>query len=214
METIVQMFAVVGAFALLPVFWAVLVGVMLLLSCTVVYEKGMLVTVSTAVLLFLLAAKFPVMLTWVDSPVGILVSLGLYLMIGVTWSTFKWMRFISAEAAEIVAVRSKLVRREGSELSEVDALIQLFRNNGWNRELSVVYDQAKDGKTVTSQEMYRAMAPQSKKHKKSIVLWVTHWPISVLWFILRDLVTELGNAIYKALGGHFQGLSNRKFDQL
>jgi len=55
--------------------------------------------------------------------------------------------------------------------------------------------------------------PEFRKSKGYIVLWITHWPFSLFWAILSDLLKEIGSIIAEQFKSVFSRITDRVFKQ-
>jgi len=67
---------------------------------------------------------------------------------------------------------------------------------------------------LTMETINAALAPKAKDNKGSIVMWIGYWPVYLVWYLIADICKDIGTAIYNAVGGHFQKMSDEKFNQL
>ena len=56
--------------------------------------------------------------------------------------------------------------------------------------------------------------PKANDNKATIIMWMSYWPLSAIWFIVADMIKEMFNYIYDQLGGYFQRVSDEKFKNL
>jgi hypothetical protein len=61
---------------------------------------------------------------------------------------------------------------------------------------------------------HAALAPKASKYKGSIVMWITYWPISSVWYISKDVVLNFNRWLYNLVAGRFQKMAVEKFAQL
>jgi len=55
--------------------------------------------------------------------------------------------------------------------------------------------------------------PDFRKSKGYIVLWITHWPFSLFWAILSDLLKEIGSIIAEQFKSVFARITDKVFKQ-
>lgn len=212
-----------AGFALLPIFWVPIIITLLILWSFVVYEKGGFATFFTIVFGVMVAAKFPAVIAFVTNPIYMVAALVAYSIIGVLWARYKWSSLLNKKVEQFVAMRNKFLMVQKLPLNyfKTDAIepddiaskadqLQKFIKYALDNASFSVYSVD----VTTMQALQRAQAPQASKNKGAIVMWIAYWPISVIWFICADLFRELGHAIYRAVGGHFQKMSDAKFDSI
>lgn len=56
-----------------------------------------------------------------------------------------------------------------------------------------------------------SIAPVARKHKSTILMWMTHWPFSAVWTLLNDPIRRIFMSIYARLTGTLQKISDRLF---
>lgn len=58
------------------------------------------------------------------------------------------------------------------------------------------------------------LTPVVSKHKGQIMTWLLCWPMSVIKWLLADMVRDFVNFMYSLIQGQFQNLANRQFKDL
>lgn len=213
----ITLFSQLAVLALLPIFWVPMVVALVILWCLVVHEKGKFATFVTIVFGVMIAAKFPLLVDFISSPLNIVLVVGLYGMVGVLWSRYKWSNFLTKKVTLFVGMREAFLKLNDLPMDylktnpeDTDTLSKFV--DYINQRIT--YSARLTTKIASLRELHNVMAPQTSSNKGSIVMWIAYWPISVIWFIVADLVTELAETIYKAVGGHFQKMSDAKFDAI
>ena len=216
MDTVSVMFGALVGFALSPIFYLILAVLFIGLSSFVVYEKGSWSTFFTLIFGVAICAKFPAVFAFLSNPLYLgLTSLG-YAVIGVLWARFKWSLFISKRFEEICIMRDKHLRGAGLTLEYIQSSSVTPEDLAeYIKHMRYQCSHTSSGPTIlTLKELGACLAPKAADNKGSIVMWITYWPISMLWFAIADLVREFGLAIYRAVSSHFQGMADSKFEKL
>jgi hypothetical protein len=213
---ITSLFADLALLALLPIFWVPLAIITIILWCFVVHERGGWATIATIALGVAIAAKFPVVIDFITNPLYVAGALVLYAVIGVLWARYKWSNFLTKKAEAFVASRAAFLRQKNLPLDYFKAhSADAEMLASFVKEIKYGAPRGTNWADITKMsELLKLVAPQASTNKGSIVIWIAYWPISVIWFIVADLVTELAEAIYRAVSGHFQRMSDAKFDSI
>lgn len=210
-------FAELAVLAVSAWFWLPILLVALILGAVIVNEKGGVSTFFTVVLGILVAAKFPSFLEFISDPIHIAIAFAGYVVGGVLWSRYKWSVFLNRKVEFYKSLRDGFLMAQKLPLD-------YFKNGEYDRTVFADYiDYLKQrcdyrlylsGPYKSIAELNADLAPKASANKGSIVMWIAYWPIYVVWFIIADMVTELANAIYRAIGGHFQKMSDAKFAEM
>lgn len=242
MDLISFAFGALVGFAALPIFWVAFAIIATVLWSLVVYERGGWAIAATIAFLALVVSKWTVLLdyaTWTN----FLIAIPAFGVFGVLWARYKWSRFISKAYDRIIEQRSAFLKKRSlpaETLANLDARLlakdpdqgdadvnaetatqvadkvaALALVNDY-KEYAIKYMGADAYGTPlkTVAQVHASMAPQASNNKGSIIMWITYWPISVIWYIIGDLMKDLGLALYKMVGGNFQKMSDAKFKTL
>lgn len=195
-----------------PAFWLLFAILTVVMSAFVVNERGGWSTLCTIGLGLMIAAKWQVILA---NPLPLVAAIIGYLVIGVLWSRFKWSRFLSLRFDQLAAVRDKWLK--ANDLAK-DALVNLtpkqFESYKDQFKNTFGYHYSFDNHAKTVAEFNASLAPKASTNKGSIVMWIAYWPVTAVWYIAADIVTDIAKGLYNMVGGHFQNMSNEKFNQL
>lgn len=243
-------FATLAAFATLPIFWVALAVSTIVLWAFVVYERGVLSTIATFVVAFLIAIKFQDLVVFFSNPLNVAGVVLVYGLAGVLWARFKWGMFLSKKFEAIVEARAewlssnKLTKEylqipppaatSKEDLRAENASAELWEANETTKKLRKEYEEtlrnyirsmksrlAGTPYTIpdaseysTYDEFNQQVTPIVRKNKATIMMWISYWPLSAVWFIIADLVKEFGAYLYRLVGSYFQKVSDEKFQQL
>jgi hypothetical protein len=153
----------------------------------------------------------------VDSLKHWLPLLGIYLVIGVVWSTAKWWLFCGKvrDSVKEVVDRFKRTVEEGDNDDDVarSFMASMSSNGNLHQYKSLPYMHEH---TVpwTRQEVIAAYIPQVAAHKGIVLTWLFCWPMSVLKWALADMLRDLYNGAFNAIKGAFQKIAAARFKDI
>jgi hypothetical protein len=199
-------------FAATQWFWAVLVIVILLLTTSAINEEGFWAATMSFMLLALAFSKWPAICAFLSSPVIAVTAIIAYFTIGAMWGVFKWKLYVDMVYNICVSNRENFLRyrklpndylQNNPKADVIGHYIEYMRNNIPGKY--VPHD------INTIEELNNSLVPIASNNSYSIIIWITYWPISAIWFVVSDLFTEIGKAIYRNLAQIFQSVSDSKF---
>ena len=227
----------------LPYFWLIFVGIAFLASFFVIKERGFYSTVSTALLIALLIGKWETIaldplfatagavayliagLFWARYQWGRLLTRNVETFQQIRDSFLKEMKLpldyfktvdpstVAAPAAEGAEIDTRKdagqTSKEGSTPETMLDRYVTFVTSMVGRD-NIAYT----GKVTSLKQFHVALAPQASNHKGSIVMWITYWPVSSLWYVLKDVIADLNRALYNLVAGRFQKMATERFEQL
>jgi len=209
----------ISSFIFWPVFLAVVVGLVIASE----YEKIEWALSATVGLTVLTIAKFNFPDMMFDTGWHITRTVGLYVILGVAWCSVKWI--LNARK-----IRTAFIEHKDKYLSENGLSSSFFSGSGVfpdddekknfdkhsERFIKVIRDNMRshlyafyDAKTA--HDALEAVRPRIGHKKKSVMMWIAYWPISMAWFILYDAVREIAETIYNSISGILQKMSDRMF---
>jgi hypothetical protein len=196
-----------------PAFWLVFVIMALGLSTCVINERGGWATIFTIGLGVMIAAQWQAILT---NPLPLILGSIAYLVLGVFWARFKWSRFLSYRFDVIARFRDRFL--EENDLTRDD-----FKNltgeklANYRRQIKSHFMYSLVGADYSAETIASfnaSLAPKAVSNKGSIVMWIVYWPVTAIWYIAADIVIDICKGLYNMVGGHFQKMSDSKFNQL
>jgi hypothetical protein len=125
-------------------------------------------------------------LAWLAAhPWAACISLVVYLPIGVCWSLFRWNWHVGAEIRRIIGERDGWTKLETQRGTIPDDL-----KERWAQYVD-------------------SNAPKASRDKSRICFWIGYWPISIVWFVVSDFLTELVEKIYAYVSSWFDAIAER-----
>lgn len=195
-----------------PAFWLLFALLATLLSAFVVNERGGWSTLCTIGLGLMIASKWQSILA---NPIPLILGIVAYLVLGVLWSRFKWSRFLSAKFDQISEIRDTWLKVNELTKDDLKSLdedqLKSYKTHFQNQ---LGHYGACDKYASNLAEFHASVTPKASTNKGSIVLWILYWPVTAVWYIAADIVTDICKGLYNMVGGHFQNMSNEKFNQL
>lgn len=131
---------------------------------------------------------------------GILLGVLLYLVVGVSWSLYKWYGFsINArrDLREWLKAHPILVQVPGETEQDFSCRLQAYA-------LSVP-------NPVTFNKKTHKFELLASEHKETILIWMSLWPLSLLRTLVEDLVLRMWENLYRFFSGLYQRISDRIF---
>jgi hypothetical protein len=188
-------------------FWVSVVAIIIILFACIENETGLGATVALVI--------YAVLLQWVSNvdiigfvlanPTRTIAVAVAYVGIGIFWSAFRFWWFMGTKVQKI---------KDGEGRWTIDKLTQLNEASGMN------YNQARTSATVEyndsgmPQTFYDDWnkyvddnSPRALQNKGFIMRSMGYWPISMLWFVLSDFVTELFSKIYHRLSKVYENIA-------
>lgn len=169
------------------IFMAVLVGILLY---AMEEENGKLATCSVLATLVLLQLFGDIKaFTWLsDHPLQVLKYVGLYYLSGTAWSAVKWFLFVRERRERYDERRERFLKSKRVS----DGVMPENLKHDW-KELVEDNDLGK---------------PEAMQNKSRILMWMTHWPWSLVWTLLDDVVKRIFRELYNAMQRVYRGISD------
>lgn len=125
------------------------------------------------------------------------ISVAAYLPIGIVYSIWRWYAYVGKHN---------------------DRVVELFLRQRKETHKDVLNDPEKTAKLVGYLETER---PRASEAKQKISTWIVYWPISLLWYLLSDVILDvldwtarqlkaLGEWIYSKLFGIYRAVFKRR----
>jgi hypothetical protein len=186
-------------------FWA-LIGIALVLLVALVNSErpgwATITLLATLGLLQWLATGFKPFTLMYQNPWWAFGILGGYFAVGALWCFGKWYFFVSRIREEVEDRKGAFLRRHKIEGKTVpDEFMDLWADDLQRvREL----DTSQGGTWV----------PRISDHKGRVLIWLCHWPWSMLWTLIDEPVKRLFKAVYRAIKGSLQAIADHAFRKL
>lgn len=213
-----EIFAAVALFlAVSGWFWVILGVVAAFFLGAVSDERGWMSTITLLILGTLAAVRWPATLDFVSDPVNLAIVAASYVTIGVIWARFQWGKHVQSKVEFFTAIRDKYLKQNElpanyfktePSVEHVEQYIEHVKQHIGRFS----YSDTKYARTIS--ELHASITPSASTNKAAIVMWMGYWPFSFTFYILRDLLADLFNSVYQAIGGQFQKVADRKFEQL
>lgn len=146
------------------------------------FTIGVVITAIFATFVFTL----PVMIAFIINNLNIIILGAVaYFIIGGIWSIFSWWRLNVKVKNLYDEYKTKWPNMKVSELT------RHIGNDLNNNKIT--------------------LPPSPSQMKSNITLWISAWPISIITWIIGDLVVEVCNAIYNMLGGIYTRITTSIF---
>jgi hypothetical protein len=139
-------------------------------------------------------------------PGAVLVTILLYVVLGVVWSFFKWWLHVNEVVDGLKEERMRFLQRmktksgphnadlEGLDISE-DTPVPDSLKEGWQKEVNY-------------------SLPKVSESKGRIAMWITYWPISALWSLIDDLIHKLAKRIVEYFRTWYEAIAKRALKRI
>lgn len=128
----------------------------------------------------------------------LLIILG-YFVAGLIWAVVKWVLYVIKMRSLYRELKCNFLKQKKVEGEEIPAEYKDAWKDFFERSKSRGY----------REESIPATAPRISDHKARFARWMTYWPMSMIWTVLADLVKDLFNAIFEAVKGGMQSISDK-----
>lgn len=129
-----------------------------------------------------------------------------YLPLGVGWSYFRWQIHVEDCLRALLSRREEWfksrLRSKGYGVSHYSEIVAQYREHG------LPDDARQDWENYVDEA-----GPKAIQNKDRICFWIGYWPVSVLWFVIDDLVIRGLNRVYTALSAYYEKSAQRRRDK-
>lgn len=184
METAILAFGTIG-------FWVTMsIAVILMLTC-INFQKGAAATFVAigAALLLQFYGGMDIFGTIKNNPMTVIYYVLGYGVLGAGTAVFKWWRYVRNN-------RHKYDEAKAEYLDDNDNL------DGWER-----YRELGNYNGIKF-----LFAPAARRHKAAITMWMTYWPLVLVWTVIDDPVRKFFRMIYDSLGSMLERISAKAFE--
>lgn len=207
-------------------FWPLTILLLIIAGVSSEQDGHFWAFIATVGLLILGYVSYPSLISIFSSPITLIVLLISYVVIGVTWSVFKWYLSIKKSRNKFIEIKNEFFKEKKLPKDYFDITPTVDEAGNHNK---VFYDYLSDlgwrvyystqelkiqpeiGRGTTIEDIIRSVRPDISKNKSRVICWGVYWPMSMMWFILNDFITEIIEYIYSVISGKLQNMSNRMF---
>jgi hypothetical protein len=179
-------------------FWFWTVSLIFLIIAVVFTEHesgiGALVTLTLYILYFQLLAKINFLGWLFEKPANFFIAIGSYLIIGLIWSCVKWWLLVSHIAEK-----------------EKDRWADFLKKNDLPENTKTLPQRLFDDWSSSS---FKYRKPEFSKNKDKITLWVTYWPLSMVYSLLRDFIIKVIRRIVLHFQKIYEKIANNAFKDI
>lgn len=143
--------------------------------------------------------------------------LGIYLVIGIMWSTGKWWNFcgkVRDNLKEAVDRFTQTVEDKDNTEDVARGFMTYLTGEHSLRKYKTAPFIHDKFKPWTRAEVIDLFIPQVTAHKAVVLTWLFCWPISVLKWALADMLQDLYNGVFAAIKGAFQKIAASRFSDI
>jgi hypothetical protein len=181
-------------------FWLLLVAECIIVLVLLEWDQGAIATLTFVATLLLLQFLGDVNIYGyvIRHPETVLMGAAAYFVLGTVWAIAKWWFFVREQRSWYDELRAAFLRLH--RLEPQSGMPEGLQHH-WQQCLSLG---KKNGHRVE-------VRPSAAGHKRDIVRWMSYWPWSFSWTILKDPVRKAFLTIYHNIAAYLQEISNRAF---
>lgn len=125
-----------------------------------------------------------------------------YFAVGTGWSIAKWWFYVRDQRGLYDELRSAFLRVHGLERERQSAIPEELQAL-WGECLSVAQSCGK-----------LDVRPLVAEHKAHVLRWMSYWPWSLFWTVLKDPVRKAFLSIYYNIAEYLQEISDKAFEEV
>ena len=181
-------------------FWVLIAAEILVVLILLEWDRGTVATLTFVATLLLLQFLGDVNIFGyvVENPTTVIVGAVAYFALGTGWAIARWWFYVREQRAWYDELRSAFLRFHHLE---ADSAMPEELQQQWQNCVGL----AKRGHRQLS------VRPLAARHKSDILRWMSYWPWSCFWTVLKDPVRETFLAIYQQIAEYLQQISDRAF---
>jgi hypothetical protein len=181
-------------------FWLLLLAETILLVVLLEWDQGALATLTLLATLLLVQVLGDVNVYGyiIQHPLTMVLGGVGYFVLGTLWAIAKWWFYVREQRVWYNELRAAFLRRHRQE---PQAAMPEDLQHIWQDCLTRA---RKTGRRLD-------VRPLAAQHKRSVLRWMSYWPWSLTWTMLKDPVRKAFLAIYHNIAEHLQEISNRAF---
>jgi hypothetical protein len=181
-------------------FWLLVVAEVIVVFVLLEWDRGALATVTFLATLLLLQFLGDVNIYGyvIQHPLTVALGAAGYFALGTLWATAKWWFYVREQRAAYDELRSAFLR---IHLLETQGPMPEGFQHQWQHCLALA---RKNGRRLD-------VRPLAAGHKAGILRWMSYWPWSFSWTMLKDPVRKAFLTIYHNIAEYLQQISDRAF---
>lgn len=146
---------------------------------------------------------------WIaDNPLLTVEGVAAYIIVGVLWVYPKWYSFIGDVHRVATEARETATTKYRGSKTRISGVTSY-------NETEYVFQQTREAIQDAFGSVWKynsdGVRPSAQRNKGRIFGWMIYWPVSMLWTAINDPVRKLYEAIYRAIAGSLQRMSDRRF---
>lgn len=135
-----------------------------------------------------------------------------YLIAGGLWSVFKWDRFVAERYVEYKKTKDEWFKSVNDALARQTKLAAMAETTTDTRVAADLHQATQNLETIRRQEpRTERFKPEWGSYFGKLSNWIIFWPLSIVDYVLGDLLKELVETIMNALGDWYQARTDKRF---
>jgi len=134
----------------------------------------------------------------IEHPLTVALGAAGYFVLGTLWAIAKWWLYVREQRSWYDELRSAFL-----------SMHRLESQRAMPEELQPLWQRCVE--MAKRNRRHLDVRPLAARHKAGIVRWMSYWPWSLSWTILKDPVRKAFLMIYHNLAEHLQEISDRAF---
>jgi hypothetical protein len=181
-------------------FWLLLIAETILLLILLEWEQGTVATLSLVATLLALQFLSDLNLAGhaIHYPWTVVLGILGYFAVGTGWTIVKWWFYVREQRADYDELRAAFLRVQGYER---DSPMPENLRSQWQWCLA----------SARKERRRLDVHPLAAGHKAQIVRWMSYWPWSATWTLLKDPVRKAFLSIYHQIADYLQEISDKAF---
>lgn len=171
-------------------FWIFSVAVVIAMLTCINFQKGAGATVVAigTILAFQFWGGYDIFGYVRHNPMATAYIVGAYAIAGIAVGIFKWWRYVRNNLGKYQEAKAEYLADNG-------------KTEGWAR-----YRELGNYNGIKF-----IFEPMARRHKAAITMWMTYWPLVLIWTVINDPVRKFFKAAYERLSGMLESISKNAF---
>jgi hypothetical protein len=184
METAILAFGTIG-------FWIFSIAMIIAMLTCINFQKGAGATFTAilTILAFQFYGGIDIFGYIRHNPMSATYIAGAYAIAGVATGVFKWWRYVRNNLSKYQEAKAEYLDDNGGKAE------------GWGRY-------REQGNYSGTKFIFE---PLARRHKAAITMWMTYWPLVLVWTVINDPVRKFFKAAYERLSGVLESISKNAF---